>query len=67
MGSCLMDAMDGRKVTIVDIPGAFLQGSQDEDPGYIMFEVIMVDMNCEIYPSYRDKIIWSKDCKKTFL
>ena len=26
MGSCLMDAMDGRKVITVDIPGAFLQG-----------------------------------------
>ena len=26
MGSCLMDAMDNRKVITVDIPGAFLQG-----------------------------------------
>ena len=25
MGSCLMDAIDGRKVMPVDIPGAFLQ------------------------------------------
>ena len=66
MGSCLMDAMDGRKVITVDIPGAFLQGDwpQDEHPGYIMFEGIMVDMICEINPSYYDKIIWSKDCKK---
>ena len=46
MGSCLMDTMDGKKVTTVDIPGAFLQGDwpQDEHPGYIMFEGIMVDM-----------------------
>ena len=49
MGSCLKDAMDGRVIT-VNIPGAFLQGnwSQDDHPGYIMFEGIMVDMICEI-------------------
>ena len=36
MGLCLMDAIDGRKVITVDIPGAFLQGDwpQDEHPGY---------------------------------
>ena len=34
IGSCLMDEMDGRKVIIVDIPSAFLQGDwpQDEHP-----------------------------------
>ena len=34
MGSCLMDAMDGRIVILVDIPGAILQGDwpQDEHP-----------------------------------
>ena len=64
-----MDAMNSRKVITVDIHGAFLQGDwpQDEHPGYIMFEGIMVDMICEINPSYYDKIIWSKDCKKKFL
>ena len=69
MGSCLMDEMGGRKVITVDIPGAFPQGywPQDEHPGYIMFEGIMVDMICEINPSYYDKIIWSKDRKKKFL
>ena len=53
----------------VNISGAFLQGdwSQDEHPGYIMFEGIMVDMICEIDLSYHDKIIWSKDRKKKFL
>ena len=61
--------MDGRKVITVDIPGAFLQGDwpQDEHPGYIMFEGIMVDMICEIDPSYHSNIIWNKDCKKEFL
>ena len=68
MGSCLMDAMNGRKVITVDIPGAFLQGDwpQDEHPEYIMFEGIMVNMICEIKPSYHDKIMWSKDRKKKF-
>mmetsp|Transcript_47230 Transcript_47230/g.51019 ORF Transcript_47230/g.51019 Transcript_47230/m.51019 type:complete len:114 (-) Transcript_47230:115-456(-) len=69
MGSFLMDAMDDRKVITVDIPGAFLQSEwpQDEHPGYIMFEGIMVDMICEIDPSYHDMIIWSKDRKRKFL
>ena len=69
MTSCLMDAMDGRKVITVDIPGAFLQGdwSKDEHPGYIMFEGILVDMICEIDLSYYDRIIWSKDYKKQLL
>ena len=69
MGSCVMDAIDRRKVISVDIPGAFLQGDwpQDEHPGNIMFEGIMVDMIYEIDPSYHDKIIWSKDHKKDFL
>ena len=39
MGSCVTDALDDRKVIMVDIPGTFLQGvwSQDKHPGYIMF------------------------------
>ena len=63
-----MDAIDDRKVITVDIPGAFLQGNwpQDKNPGYIMFEGIMVDMICEINPTFIDKIIWSKDRKKKF-
>ena len=69
MGSCVMDALDDRKVITVDIPGAFLQGEwpQDKHPGYIMFEGIMVDMICEIDPSYHKNIIWSRDGKKKFL
>ena len=68
MGSYLMDAIDDRKVITVDIPGAFLQRDlpQDEHPGYIIFEGIMVDLICEIDPSYYDKIIWSKDRKTKF-
>ena len=69
MGSCVMDALDDRKVITVDIPGAFLQGDwpQDKHPGYIMFEDIMVEMICEIDPSYHKNVIWSKDHKKKFL
>ena len=69
MGSCLMDAMDNTKSITINIPVALLQGNwlQDEHPGYIRFERIMVDMICEIDPSYQDKIIWSKDQKKKFL
>ena len=48
-----MDALDGRKVIMVDIPGAFLQGDwpQDKHPGYIMFEGIMVKIIYKIDPS----------------
>ena len=57
MGYCVMDGIDRRKVITVNIHGAFLQGDwpQDEHPGYIMFEGIMVDRICEINPAYHDK------------
>ena len=69
MVSCVMDVLDDRKVITVNIPGAFLQSDwpQDKHPGYIMFEGIMVDMICEIDPSYCKNVIWSKDHKKNFL
>ena len=53
MGSCVMDAMEERKVITIDIPGAFLQGDwpQDEHPGYIMFEGLMVEMIRQIDPN----------------
>ena len=59
MGSCVMDTLDDRKVITVDIPGAFLQGEwpQDEHPRYIMFEGIMIEMICEIDPSYHKNVI----------
>ena len=61
-----MDAMDKRKIITIDISGAFLQGNwpQEEHPGYIMFEGIMVDIIYENDSTYHDKIIWSKDCGK---
>ena len=44
---------------MVDIYGAFLQGEwpQDEHSGYIMFEGIMVEMICELDPSYHKNVI----------
>ena len=61
MESCVMDALDDRKVITVDIPGAFLQGEwpQGKHPGYRLFEGIMVEMICEIDPSYHKNVIWS--------
>ena len=60
MESCLLNAMDKRKVITVDIPGAFLQDNwlQDDHSGHIMFKGIMVDMICEIDLSYHDKVIF---------
>ena len=59
MGSCVMDTLENRKVITVDIPGVFLQEywPQDKHPGYIMFEGIMVEMICEIDPSYHKNVI----------
>ena len=56
-----MDAIEGRKVITVDIPGAFLQVDwpQHEHPGYIQFEGEMVGMICKIKPSYKSNILWS--------
>ena len=69
MGSCVMDASDDRKVITVNIPGAFLQGNwpQNIHPGYVMFEGIIVEIICEIDPSYHKNVIWNKDHKKKFL
>lgn len=57
--SCVMDALDKRQMITVDIPGTFLQGiwPQDEHPRYLKFQGIMVDMLCEINPSYQKQII----------
>ena len=53
IGSCVMDALEDRKLITVDIPYAFLQGDwpQGKHPGYIMCEGIMVEMICKIDPS----------------
>ena len=64
MGSYVMDIME------CQYSGVFLQGDQpqDEYPGYIMFNGLMVGMICELDPSCRDKVQLSyKDGKKQML
>ena len=59
--SCLVDAIEKRAVAICDIPGAFLQADWPQDePCYIRFEGIMVDMICQIEPKYLDNVKHNK-------
>ena len=51
MTSCLMDAIEGRKVATCDIPGAFLQVDWPADRDcYLKFDGVMVSMICDINP-----------------
>ena len=58
-GSCVIDALDEQSVITIDIPGEFLQGIwlQDQHPGYLKFEGVMVDMLCQIELLYQEYII----------
>ena len=69
MASCVMDAIDRRKVVTIDIPGAFLQGDWpgEEHPGHLKFVGIMVELLCEINPSLEQYVIWSRDGKQKYL
>jgi hypothetical protein len=59
--SCLVDAIEKRAVAICDIPGAFLQADWPQDePCYIRFEGIMVDMICQIEPKYLNNVKHNK-------
>ena len=65
MSSCVMDAIEGRKVITCDIPGAFLQADwPDNRDCYIKFTGVMVDMICEINPEYEKNVIITKKGKK---
>jgi hypothetical protein len=65
MTSCLMDAIEGRKVATCDIPGAFLQADWPSDRDcYLKFEGAMVSMICDIDPKYKDNIVYGKNGKK---
>jgi hypothetical protein len=58
MASCLMDAIDERKVVTCDIPGAFLQTDWPADQVcYLKFENVMVDMICQIDHKYNKNVI----------
>jgi hypothetical protein len=65
MTSCLMDAIEGRKVATCDIPGAFLQADWPEERDcYLKFEGAMVSMICDIDPKYKDNIVYTKKGRK---
>ena len=59
--SCLIDAVEGRRVAITDIPGAFLSADwpPSAPPCYLRFEGVMVDMICELVPEYKELIRYS--------
>ena len=54
--SCLINAIEGHRVAITDIPGAFLSADWplSAPPCYLRFEGVMVDMICELIPEYKD-------------
>jgi hypothetical protein len=63
--ACLVDAIEKRTVAICGIPGAFLQADWPQDePCYIRFEGIMVDMICQIEQSYIKCIKYGRNKRK---
>jgi hypothetical protein len=65
MTSCLMDAIEGRKVATCDIPGAFLQADWPaERDCYLKFEGAMISMICDIDSKYSKNIVRGKNGKK---
>jgi hypothetical protein len=65
MTSCLMDAIEGRKVAICDIPGTFLQANWPVDRDcYPKFEGAMVSMICDIDEEYKNNIVYGKNGQK---
>jgi hypothetical protein len=59
MASCLMDAIDDRKVVTCDIPGAILQADWPvKQDCYLKFEIVMMDMICQIDPKYKSNVIY---------
>jgi hypothetical protein len=65
MTSCLMDAIEKRKVATCDIPGAFLQADWPaERDCYLKFEGAMVSMICDIGSKYEKNIVYGAKGKK---
>jgi hypothetical protein len=65
MMSCLMDAIEGRKVATCDIPRAFLQADWPADRNcYLKFEGAMVSMICDIDSDYSKNIVYGKNGRK---
>ena len=57
--------MEGRQVVTCDIPRVFLQANWPVDNNYYLkFEGLMVDMICDIDPSYNKFILINKKTGK---
>ena len=65
MGTCLVNALEGRKVMAVDVLGAFLQANLEKgEDYYVKFTGEMVKMLCRTDALYHDQIIHDKKgCK----
>ena len=60
-----MDTTKGRHVITCDILGAFLHTDWPEDINcYLKFEGLMVDMICDIDPSYKKFVLINKKTGK---
>ena len=65
MGTCLVNALEGRKVMTVNVPGAFLQANLEEgEDYYVKFTGEMVKMLCRTDALYCDQIIHDKKGRK---
>jgi hypothetical protein len=65
MTSCLIDAIEGRKVATCDIPGAFLQANWSADRDcYLKFKGAMVSMICDIDSKYKKNVVHGKNGRK---
>ncbi|VEU38525.1 unnamed protein product [Pseudo-nitzschia multistriata] len=67
MLSCMMDAYEGRDVATADIPGAFLQTSDDSGETHLRLEGVMLKLLAEIDPSRYDKHIKTDHRGRKFL
>ena len=66
--TCIIDAIEERKITTVDIPGAFLQALWPKgNDCYVKFEGVMVDIICKIDKKYEKCVKESKYTKRKFL
>ena len=68
MATCIMDAIEERQVTTVDIPGAFLQALWPKGKDcYVKFEGVMVNIICKINKKYEKHVKKSEYTNKKFL
>ncbi|VEU33958.1 unnamed protein product [Pseudo-nitzschia multistriata] len=64
--SCIIDAIEGRDVATVDIPGAFLQTPMPEgEDVYIRLDGTMAELLCRVDPKMYRKYLVNRNGKKT--